>query len=77
MHELSCKEKVFQSCVFHPTYPSLLVIGCYQSMELWNMVEDKIMTLKAHDGLVVSLVACPISSLVTSASHDKCVKLWQ
>ncbi|CAM6102206.1 unnamed protein product [Calypogeia fissa] len=77
MHELSCKEKVFQSCVFHPTYPSLLVIGCYQSMELWNMVEDKIMTLKAHDGLVVSLVACPISSLVASASHDKCVKLWQ
>ena len=30
VHELSCNGNKFQSCVFHPTYPSLLVIGCYQ-----------------------------------------------
>jgi WD40 repeat protein len=76
-YELSCKEKMFQSCVFHPNYPSLLVIGCYQALELWNMVENKIMNFAAHDALIVSLVACPITGLVASASHDKCVKLWQ
>lgn len=77
IHELGFKEKMYQSCVFHPTYPSLLVIGCYQSMELWNMVENKIMTVSAHDGLIVSLAACPVTGLVASASHDKTVKLWQ
>jgi len=30
VHELSCNGNKFQSCVFHPAYPSLLVIGCYQ-----------------------------------------------
>jgi hypothetical protein len=63
--------------VFHPNCPSLLVIGCYKALELWNMVENKIMNVAAHDGLIVSLVACPITGLVASASHDKCVKLWQ
>lgn len=31
VHELSCNGNKFHSCVFHPTYPSLLVIGCYQA----------------------------------------------
>ena len=31
VHELSCNGNKFYSCVFHPTYPSLLVIGCYQA----------------------------------------------
>lgn len=31
VHELSCNGSKFHSCVFHPTYPSLLVIGCYQA----------------------------------------------
>lgn len=30
VHELSCSGNKFHSCVFHPTYPHLLVIGCYQ-----------------------------------------------
>ena len=30
VHELSCSGNKFHSCVFHPTYPSLLVVGCYQ-----------------------------------------------
>lgn len=30
VHELSCSGNKFYSCVFHPTYPHLLVIGCYQ-----------------------------------------------
>lgn len=31
VHELSCNGNKFHSCAFHPTYPSLLVIGCYQA----------------------------------------------
>jgi WD40 repeat protein len=30
VHELNCSGNKFHSCVFHPTYPSLLVIGCYE-----------------------------------------------
>ncbi|KAL2897758.1 Transcriptional corepressor LEUNIG [Bienertia sinuspersici] len=41
VHELSCNGNKFYSCAFHPSYSSLLVIGCYQSMELWNMSETR------------------------------------
>jgi WD40 repeat protein len=30
VHELNCNGNKFHSCVFHPNYPSLLIIGCYQ-----------------------------------------------
>jgi hypothetical protein len=30
VNELNCSGRQFSSCAFHPTYPSLLVIGCYQ-----------------------------------------------
>lgn len=77
VHELSCNGNKFHSCVFHPTYSSLLVIGCYQSLELWNMSENKTMTLSAHDGLIAALAVSTVSGLVASASHDKIVKLWK
>ncbi|XP_028106867.1 transcriptional corepressor LEUNIG-like isoform X1 [Camellia sinensis] len=77
VHELSCNGHKFHSCVFHPTYSSLLVIGCYQSLELWNMSENKTMTLQAHDGLIASLAVSTVTGLVASASHDKIVKLWK
>ncbi|PQQ02533.1 hypothetical protein Pyn_24704 [Prunus yedoensis var. nudiflora] len=77
VHELSCNGSKFHSCVFHPTYTSLLVIGCYQSLELWNMTENKTMTLSAHDGLIAALTMSTVTGLVASASHDKFVKLWK
>ncbi|THG18504.1 hypothetical protein TEA_022717 [Camellia sinensis var. sinensis] len=77
VHELSCNGNKFHSCVFHPTYSSLLVIGCYQSLELWNMSENKTMTLQAHDGLIAGLAVSTVTGLVASASHDKIVKLWK
>lgn len=77
VHELSCNGNKFYSCAFHPTYSSLLVIGCYQSMELWNMSENKTMTLSAHDGLIAALSVSSVTGLVASASHDKFVKLWK
>eukprot|EP00897_Mesotaenium_endlicherianum_P000686 jgi/Mesen1/10618/ME000089S10078 len=76
VHELNSSGNKFHSCIFHPKYPSLLVIGCYQSLELWNMVENKSMTVQAHDGLIAALAQSPATGLVASASHDKCVKLW-
>ncbi|CAN4097941.1 unnamed protein product [Withania somnifera] len=77
LHELSSNGNKFHSCVFHPTYSSLLVIGCYQSLELWNMNENKTMTLTAHEGLIASLAVSTVAGLVASASHDKFVKLWK
>lgn len=77
VHELSSNGNKFHSCVFHPSYSSLLVIGCYQSLELWNMTENKTMTLPAHEGLIASLAVSTAAGLVASASHDKIIKLWK
>jgi WD40 repeat protein len=77
VYELSCNGNKFHSCVFHPSYPKLLVIGCYQSLELWNMAENRSMTLPAHDGLIAALAVSNATGMVASASHDKCVKLWK
>ncbi|XP_057505079.1 transcriptional corepressor LEUNIG-like isoform X2 [Actinidia eriantha] len=77
VHDLSCNGNKFHSCVFHPSYSSLLVIGCYQSLELWNMGENKTMTLSAHEGLIAGLAVSTVTGLVASASHDKIVKLWK
>ncbi|KAK4774961.1 hypothetical protein SAY86_009896 [Trapa natans] len=77
IHELSCNGNKFHSCIFHPACPSTLVIGCYQSMDLWNMSENKTMSLAAHDGFVAALAASSVTGLVTSVSHDKMVKLWK
>jgi len=48
-----------------------------QSLELWNMSENKTMTLPAHEGLITSLAVSTATGLVASASHDKLVKLWK
>uniref|UniRef100_A0A0A9ALM0 Transcriptional corepressor LEUNIG n=1 Tax=Arundo donax TaxID=35708 RepID=A0A0A9ALM0_ARUDO len=78
IHELNCSGNKFHSCVFHPIYPSLLIIGCYQSLELWDIREKNTMTINnAHDGLVAALAASSASGLVASVSHDKLVKLWK
>ncbi|XP_035817502.1 transcriptional corepressor LEUNIG isoform X4 [Zea mays] len=76
VNELSCGGRKFSSCTFHPTYPSLLIIGCYQSLELWDMSENRSMTVAAHDSLV-SALASSSSGLVASSGHDKYVKLWR
>ncbi|KAL4579439.1 hypothetical protein LXL04_015587 [Taraxacum kok-saghyz] len=77
IHDLSCNGNKFHSCVFHLSYPTLLVIGCYQSLELWNMPENKYMILSAHEGLIAGLALSTVTGLVASASHDKIVKLWK
>ncbi|RCV26122.1 hypothetical protein SETIT_5G220000v2 [Setaria italica] len=78
VHELNSRGKMFHSCVFHPTCPSLLVIGCYKSLELWDIRENESITLNnAHDGLFAALAASSETGHIASVSLDKTVKLWK
>ena len=51
--------------------------GVHKTLELWNMIENKTLTLHAHKKLVSSLAVSNVTGIVASASHDKCVKLWK
>ncbi|KAG0474652.1 hypothetical protein HPP92_014338 [Vanilla planifolia] len=73
VNEHSSNGNKFHSCVFHPSYPNLLIIGGYQSLELWNMVEKQTVTVQAHEGLIPAL-AQSFTGMVASASHDTSVK---
>ncbi|KAL9685053.1 hypothetical protein QQ045_022499 [Rhodiola kirilowii] len=77
IHELNGTRADFRSCTFHPTYNFLLVIGCDQMLELWNMVENKIMNIPAHEDGISALATSGISGLVASASPDGFMKLWK
>ncbi|TKY71717.1 Transcriptional corepressor LEUNIG [Spatholobus suberectus] len=76
--ELYSNGNNFQSCLFHPGYLNLLIIGGYQSLELWSPNEsNKTWVVPAHKGLIIGPADSPEDELVASASHDHCVKLWK
>ncbi|XVF81164.1 hypothetical protein PTKIN_Ptkin15bG0134900 [Pterospermum kingtungense] len=77
IQELGSSGNQFHSCVFHPSYSTLLVIGGISSLELWNMAENKSMTISAHENIVSALAQSPVTGMVASASHDSSVKLWK
>ncbi|CAH9081033.1 unnamed protein product [Cuscuta europaea] len=77
IHEFTANGNQFHSCVFHPSYSALLVIGGKGSLELWNMVENKSMTVPAHENIIAALAQSPLTGMVASASHDSSVKLWK
>ncbi|CAN1331384.1 Transcriptional corepressor LEUNIG [Linum perenne] len=77
IHELSSSGNKFNTCAFHPTYPSVLIVGCYETLELWHMAENKTMTVQAHEKRVSALAVSSASGLVASTSHDMVVKLWK
>ncbi|KAH9649947.1 transcriptional corepressor LEUNIG-like protein [Citrus sinensis] len=64
IHELSSSGNKFHSCIFHPSYPTLMVIGGYQSLELWNMAENKCMTIAAHDCVISALAQSPLDDFL-------------
>ncbi|WOG95432.1 hypothetical protein DCAR_0414751 [Daucus carota subsp. sativus] len=80
-----CKESVkvysksnqFHSCAFHPSYSALLMIGGEKGLELWNIAENKIMTVRAHENMVAALAQSPVTGMIASGSHDSSVKLWK
>ncbi|KAI4335796.1 hypothetical protein L6164_014406 [Bauhinia variegata] len=76
IHDMNASGNKFNTSVFHPSYP-LLIIGCYDTLELWNFSENKTTTLRAHDKLVSSLAVSNATGLVASASHDKRIKFWK
>lgn len=53
------------------------VMFMLQSLELWNMVENKSMTVPEHEKIISALAQSPITGMVASASHDSSVKLWK
>ncbi|XP_008802409.1 transcriptional corepressor LEUNIG_HOMOLOG-like isoform X2 [Phoenix dactylifera] len=77
IHELSSNGNQFHTCIFHPRYPKLLIIGAYQTLELWNMAENQTMTVQAHEGLIADLAQSPFTGIVASVSHDRSVKIWK
>ncbi|KAF7825730.1 transcriptional corepressor LEUNIG_HOMOLOG-like isoform X1 [Senna tora] len=77
IQELSSNGNQFHSCVFHPSYSTLLVVGGLSSFELWNMADNKSMTIPAHENIVSALAQSPVTGMVASASHDSSVKLWK
>ncbi|KAL8189643.1 hypothetical protein R6Q57_029209 [Mikania cordata] len=75
IHELSVPGKRFRCGIFHPCYSSLLIIGCHQSMELWNMTENKMM-MPVEDPISALVVSS--SGLIASVGHNNNVlKLWK
>ncbi|XP_031499948.1 transcriptional corepressor LEUNIG_HOMOLOG-like [Nymphaea colorata] len=76
-HKLRSNGNKFQSCVFHPAHTHVLVVSGYQSIELWDLVADRVTTVAAHDGIIAGLAQSPVTGMIATASHDKCVKLWK
>ncbi|XP_039020785.1 transcriptional corepressor LEUNIG_HOMOLOG-like isoform X2 [Hibiscus syriacus] len=77
IHELNSSGNKFHSCVFHPNFPALLVIGGYQSLELWNTAVNTCLTISAHDCVISALAQSQVTGMVASASYDKSVKIWK
>ncbi|KAK3163898.1 hypothetical protein QOZ80_1AG0009880 [Eleusine coracana subsp. coracana] len=77
IHELTSNGKEFHSCVFHPGYANLFLIGGHQTLDIWNMVNNQSITVRAHEGLVATLAQSPVNGIVASASYDYSVKLWK
>ncbi|PKA55063.1 Transcriptional corepressor LEUNIG [Apostasia shenzhenica] len=73
VHELSSNGNKFRSCIFHPSYTNFLVIGGYQTLQLWDMVENRTTTVQAHDDLIAGL-ARSSQGMIASVSHDNYVK---
>jgi WD40 repeat protein len=66
----------FNCCTFHPRMTSVVVIGSYQTICLWNFDTDRTSSFSVHEGIVSSLSSSPAAGLLASTSHDAKIKLW-
>lgn len=48
-----------------------------QCLELWNMSENKSMTIPAHENVISSMAQSSVTGMVASASFDNYVKVWK
>ncbi|XP_047173130.1 transcriptional corepressor LEUNIG-like [Vigna umbellata] len=76
IHELAASGNKFNTCVFHPIYP-WLIIGCNKTIDVWDFGENKTLTIHAHEKLVSSLAVSNATGLLASTSHDKHLKIWK
>lgn len=77
VNELISAGNKSHACVFHPFHPSAAIIGCSENLELWDIAENKKVTLHAHNKPISCLAASSVNGLIASASHDKCIKIWK
>ncbi|KAI3665958.1 hypothetical protein L6452_44593 [Arctium lappa] len=77
-YELYSTDSMFQSCTFHPVHSLLLVIGCYQIIELWDCVKgSKTRSIKIHGGIISALTDSQEDGLIASTSNDGHIRLWR
>lgn len=77
VHELRSHGNQYESCIFHPRYPKVLIVGGYQTLELWSLSDNQRNPIQVHEGLVAALAHSPFTGMIASASHDRYVKLWK
>ncbi|OWM86493.1 hypothetical protein CDL15_Pgr026385 [Punica granatum] len=77
IQEFNASGNNFHSCIFHSSYSHLLVIGGYQTMEIWNLAENRSVTTPAHECVISALAQSPVTRMIASTSHDKSVKIWK
>ncbi|GJM97333.1 hypothetical protein PR202_ga14253 [Eleusine coracana subsp. coracana] len=58
-------------------YPKVLIVGGYQTLELWSLGDNQRNPIQAHEGLIAALAHSPFTKMIASASHDRYVKLWK
>ncbi|KAL5772402.1 hypothetical protein ACOSQ2_012326 [Xanthoceras sorbifolium] len=68
--------EMFYSCMFHPIYSQIVILGSDKFLELWNTTNDLSWTVRAHDGFISSLAGSVTTKMVAKARLDQCVKLW-
>ncbi|KAF8036561.1 hypothetical protein BT93_C2319 [Corymbia citriodora subsp. variegata] len=77
IHELIFAGNKSNACIFHPTHPSAAIIACSENLELWDIAENKRVTLHAHNEPISCLAASSVNGLIASTSHDNCIKIWK
>ncbi|XP_058733868.1 transcriptional corepressor LEUNIG-like [Vicia villosa] len=78
LHEYKANGKRFQSIIFHPRYPNVLVIGAFQNIELWITETEQVYHIPTHTkATVTGLAACAQNQFIASCSSDRTVKIWK
>ncbi|XP_061371445.1 transcriptional corepressor LEUNIG_HOMOLOG isoform X2 [Gastrolobium bilobum] len=77
INELHSNGNKFRSCIFHPRYPNLVIVGGHKNLELWIPESKQTMAVLAHNDIIAGLATSPQNGLIATASYDHCVKLWK
>ncbi|XP_024636470.2 transcriptional corepressor LEUNIG [Medicago truncatula] len=77
IYEYPSNGKRFQSVIFHPRYPNVLVIGCFQCLELLILENGQTHSSTHASDLSITGLAVAQNETITSASDDSVVKIWR